>query len=313
MNKTLILFFDKNLYYFNNINNEEVQIESIFKKYGCVLNFILKLLKKINSKFTRLFYGSWYKKLDEYQKIIVLDTTLKFDINLLYNIQKKATTKELYLYSWNIVTDTRWFEKTYQLAVKSKFKYYSYDEGDCEKYKLNFNTIMYDANLTMEKDVIEYDTFFLGFLKDRKNDIQILYKALINANLKPKFIIVNRNNDNDSIDVNKYPFDFRDTYMNYFDYLKFVNKSTAILDIAQQGQLGYSMRVMESIFLDKKLITTNKHVKNSIFYNENNILIIDFNDISSKEIIDFLKKEFIPYNKKVKKYYSIEAWIKRFK
>lgn len=311
MEKTLILFNSRDLYYFNNIQNEQIEIASLFKKNNFFSNIIFKILRKLNSNLTRIFYESWYKNINKFQKIIVFDSTLKKDIRLLENIYKKATTDKLYFYSWNMVTDAKWFEKTKLLVEKAKFRYYSYDEGDCNKYNINFNTIMYDSYLSMNKTKIEYDTVFVGFLKDRKEDIQRLYKKLIDAELIPKFVIVTQNIN--QINRQEYPFDFRSNYLNYYDYLQLVNKSNAILDIAQQGQLGYSMRVMEAIFLNKKLITTNIHIKDAKFYNENNILIINFDDISATQINEFIDKKFIPYDEKIKKYYSMESWIERFK
>lgn len=58
-----------------------------------------------------------------------------------------------------------------------------------------------------------------------------------------------------------------------------VGTSRAILDIAQQKQDGYSMRVMEAIFFNKKLVTTNTAVKQSVFYDENNIFIVDLKQL----------------------------------
>ena len=69
---------------------------------------------------------------------------------------------------------------------------------------------------------------------------------------------------------------------------------------------------MEAIFFNKKLITTNKDVKNSMFYDPNNILIVDLDNVHSNELLDFYMKEFHPYSSKIRNYYSFESWVDRF-
>lgn len=61
------------------------------------------------------------------------------------------------------------------------------------------------------------------------------------AGLTPRFVIVSKGERKE-----KFPFEYRDDYVGYYDYLKMVGTSRAILDIAQQKQDGYSMRVMST-------------------------------------------------------------------
>lgn len=184
-----------------------------------------------------------------------------YDSQLLRNIAQKATNSKLYFYSWNIAKDESKFEITYNAVKNSGFQFYSYDRGECEKYGLKFNTIMYDRTLTLQTAHEQYDTLFLGYLKDRKEDILSLYDMFTSAGLTPRFVIVSKGERKE-----KFPFEYRDDYVGYYDYLKMVGTSRAILDIAQQKQDGYSMRVMEAIFFNKKLVTTNTAVKQSVAY-----------------------------------------------
>ncbi len=306
-NKTLVLFTDNNSYYFDRIHSPELTIRGLFYNHAELKNPFLKYLRKKGSNWTRLFYQDWYKHLNEYQKIIVLDTLYIFDVKLLENIARKAPDAKRYFYSWNMVKNEARFASSQKAARDAGFQYYSYDRGDCEKYGLHFNTIMYDKTLTLETVPPQYDTLFLGFLKDRKDDLLSLYKILASAGLKPNFVIVDYQQKHEDL-----PFTFRNDYIPYYDYLKMLENSRAILDISQQGQDGYSMRVMEAIFFNKKLITTNAHVKDSMFYDENNILIIDFGATTDEELRAFFEKPFRPYDESVRQYYSIEAWAARF-
>ena len=307
MDKTLVLFTDNNSYYFDRIHSPELTIRGLFYDHAELKNPILMFLRKKGSRWTRLFYQDWYKRLDEYQKIIVLDTLFIFDVKLMENIARKAPNAKRYFYSWNVVKNEARFASAQKAALDAGFRYYSYDKGDCEKYGLRFNTIMYDRTLTLEPAVPQYDTLFLGFLKDRKDDLLSLYEMLTSAGLKPNFVTVDLKHKHENL-----PFTFRSDYVSYYDYLKMVGDSRSILDIAQQGQDGYSMRVMEAIFFNKKLITTNAAVRQSNFYDENNILIIEFGATTAEELRAFFEKPFKPYDESVRQYYSIEAWADRF-
>lgn len=74
------------------------------------------------------------------------------------------------------------------------------------------------------------------------------------------------------------------------------------------------MRVMESIFRSKKLITNNASIKNYEFYNENNIFLLpaDLSELPEESLLDFLQKPFVPYPEEVLSYYDFDAWKERF-
>lgn len=303
--KTLMLTPDADAYYFSRVAIPDVDICSVFPNSPDKHGAVLKFFRKINSPLSRVYYMDWYKHLGEYDKIIITDVALDYDCRLLENIRKKNRHSQCYVYSWNIVKNEEKHNYLMKLAQKTDFRFYCYDKGTCSRYGLEFNTIMYDKSLRLPENKIECDMFFLGYLKDRKEKMIALHRAMTKDGLNPRFVIVGKNDGN-------LPFDFRESYVNYFDYLDMLSRSRAILDISQRGQDGYSMRVMEAIFFDKKLITTNKYVRDSIFYDENNIYIIDLERIDSNEIRNFFELEFHPYPESIKEYYSFEEWLNRF-
>lgn len=304
--KTLILTPDANAYYFNRIAIPNVDICSVFRDSPDKHDMLLKFYRKINSSLTRVYYLDWFKHIGEYSKIIITDVALDYDCKLLENIRSRAKNSKCYIYSWNIVKNEKKHHALMKLAEKTGFSFYCYDKGTCSRYGLKFNTIMYDKQLHLPDNKIECDMFFLGFLKDRKEKMVTLYEAMTKGGLNSRFVIVGKRDDN-------LPFDFRENYVNYYDYLSMLSRSRAILDISQRGQDGYSMRVMEAIFFDKKLITTNEYVRNSDFFDKNNIYVIDLEKIDTDEIKHFFELEFHPYPESVKNYYSFEEWLNRFK
>lgn len=307
MKKTLILFSTKNAYYFDLLKVENVDIYGVFRTANGTDNFALKIFRRINSPLTKYFYTEWYDKLNDYEKIIVFDTALQLDLMLLKNINRKNPTAKKYIYSWNIIKNEERYFQLRKQADTFGFEFYCYDKSNCKEYNMKFNTIMYHKNLVLESDVQESDTLFLGFLKDRKQKMKILYELLFKVGLKPKFVVVG------DCEKDVDGFEYRSEYVSYYDYLKMISRSKSILDIAQNGQDGFSMRVMEAIFFDKKLISTNIALKKADFYNPNNILIIDLENLNVEELKSFFDKPIEKYSEKTKEYYSFEKWIERFK
>lgn len=303
--KILVLTSDSDAYYFGSLAISNVDICSVFKDPPDKHPRFLKFFRKIKYPLTRLYYLDWYKQVKEYSKIIITDVVLDYDCKLLENIRRKSKHSRCYIYSWNLVKNEKKHYALMRLARKTDFSFYCYDKGTCSRYGLKFNTIMYDKELQLPNNENDCDMFFLGFLKDRKEKMLTLYEAMTKGGLKPRFVIVGKKEED-------LPFEYRESYVNYYKYLEMVSRSRAILDISQKGQDGYSMRVMEAIFFDKKLITTNQYVKDSIFYDENNIYVIDLERIDADEIKCFFELEFHPYPDDVKNYYSFEEWLNRF-
>ena len=99
-------------------------------------------------------------------------------------------------------------------------------------------------------------------------------------------------------------------YLEYEIYLDYVSKSNILLDIAQPGQSGYTLRVMEAFFFGKKLITNQKSVKEADFYDPNNIFIIDMD--SWDELDAFLQKDIVPLSSSIVEKYTYQSWLRRF-
>ena len=99
-------------------------------------------------------------------------------------------------------------------------------------------------------------------------------------------------------------------YINYNKYLNLVSKSKCILDFNINEQIGLSLRPLEALFFEKKLITNNSDIVNYSFYDKNNIFVIGIDEY--KDIKDFLNKPYNKIDKKIINYYDYKEWIKRF-
>ena len=88
-----------------------------------------------------------------------------------------------------------------------------------------------------------------------------------------------------------------------------------ILELTKKNQAGLTLRALEALFYEKKLITDNENIKEYDFYDSNNIFILKQDEELSakkkKELEDFLRKDFKIVSKEVKKQYTIENWLEK--
>lgn len=84
-------------------------------------------------------------------------------------------------------------------------------------------------------------------------------------------------------------------------------ESTIILDINHPNQTGLTMRTFEALGSGRKLITTNKNILNYQFYNPNNILIIERDQLTFPD--EFFKLKYLNYNETFYYEMSIHGWL----
>lgn len=277
-------------YFFQKIKDE---IYSIYKLKN--RERTLKLLNKPNiTKIERIIIRNGLEKWKN--KIKSLDFVLIFDAfytsRISEYIKKKNKKCKIYLYFWNDIN----FNNEQILSDKNIDSFFTFNKEDSLKHNIIYYNQFYTKDLKLRKTKEKYDIIFLGRDKGRKESIDKINQISQNLNLKTKFIVINEEKD----------------YMDYFEYLKnIVQKTKCILDYSLNTKSGYSLRVMESIFFNKKLITNNinfkyNHYKNNIFF------INDVNNINEKDLIKFLNSEFKNYDEEIKTKYDYFTWIEKF-
>lgn len=305
MQTTLILLQNKKSYFFEDVSIPNVQIDGVFRDHLIETNIVFKIVNRFFPFFKFLFYkNSWRKNIKQYSKIIIFDVAFRADLRILQYIRKNNKNVNIYVYYWNVVKNEKAFLLEKKVADSKNCAIYHYDQGDCKKFGLNFNSIMYSKTMKIPQNKIEYDCFFLGYSKGRDQELLAIYKLFSKSGITANFVVISNTKNYNELN-------YRSSRVEYDEYLDMLSKSRSILDIAQSGQEGLSLRVMEAIFFNKKLITTNKAVKETMFYDENNILI--FSDTTTAdEIKQFFNKPFKEYSQEIKDYYSIEQWVERF-
>ncbi|MCS3868280.1 hypothetical protein J3D55_001196 [Chryseobacterium ginsenosidimutans] len=293
LDKTLIIY-DSIQYFVPSIEKKGVRCFPSFRK----VNKIEKIFRKISFK-TGIKKSGWYG--DWRKHVTTIDTVIIFATNRFDFIEYLADNYpdiRIIVWYWNPVF--RCFDPS--KLKRKNIEYWSFDEDDCKKYNLKFNTTFYFDNIDVDKnEAIKFDVIFLGADKKRKSVLDKINKDLTAIKIKTLFHIVPDKGQPNPQDIKPLP---------YYDYLKLVSQSSCILDYIQAGQSGNTLRPMESIFFRKKLITNDKNIRKERFYDPANIFILDHDNFEN--INDFINGSYHEIRSELVNYYDFSTWLNRF-
>ena len=268
------LFFDRH-------NN----IESYF---SCTeKNILFKICKKLKIPLN-IFFGKWKKNIHKYDIVILFDNGYNYQISRY--IKKKNKKIKIIFWYWNSLVEY----KNKLIDDTNIDEIWTYNRFDAEKYGINYNPQFYDYVKKTENKEVKYDVVFMGRSKGRKEELLKLQNKFEEKSLTTNFNIIE--NEKNIIDYNLY--------------LEKVLESKCILDYSISKKCGLSLRPLEALFFEKKLITNNIDIVNYKFYNKNNIFILGVDDL--EEIEYFFHCEYKPIEPQIINYYSFEMWKERF-
>lgn len=250
----------------------------------------------------------------EYDFILIVKCDMT-PVCILKEFRRVYPKAKLCLYLYDSVKNIR--------GVQKKFRYFdichSFDSKDCKAYpELNLRPLFFaDQFRKPEKSGSEcqYDISFLGTIhSDRFKIIRGVRAAAERYGLKCYWFLYLQSNfiyyfyklrKKEFRGIPKSTFSF--SKMNAADIARVVDESRIILDIQHPKQTGLTMRTIEMIGMNKKLITTNPFISEYDFYNANNIMVVDRNDVRID--LDFLKKDFCPIPDDIYEKYSLRSWV----
>ncbi|MBW4360790.1 hypothetical protein [Flavobacterium taihuense] len=263
-----------------------------------LFNFILKTVFNTNIKNT--YYGKEIlKKLAEKNEVQDIILTIKGDFIDPKSISEfKKYTKKSIAYFNDSTTRCPKIKR----VIPSFDEVYSFEKEDCKKYKLNFITNWIYTSETDHKKTEEYQVFNISS-KDKRSAFLSKIAAILKENkINYKIIIFDKKSKNQDPNL-----EYITEQIPLVEVNNNLNKAQVLLDINRTGQKGLTFRVLESIGLEKKLITTNYDIKNYDFYNPNNILIID--EKKTEIPLAFFNNEYKKVPEEILKKYTLEGWI----
>ena len=240
-------------------------------------NHLLKILKGLKSG----------------DKVVVCD----YSQACLFYAIKKLTLPEvkLSLWLWNPIKNGRELISDIKLLKTLGVKCSTFDSEDAKTFNLNHLNTFYNMNVPRDLDddhEIKYDFYFLGVPKDRGDIIKQMQDNLSSYN--NLFV------------VPLHP----SQYITYSENIRNIKSARCLVDITQQQQYDITLRPLEALAYERKLITNNVNIKEYPFYRSNNIFIWGVDNLET--LCEFLST---PYDNSVesdiRRMFDVNYWLDR--
>ncbi|MGY0038960.1 hypothetical protein [Pedobacter sp. NJ-S-72] len=303
--------------------NYEKEIKSVLEGLGAKViwfddrpsnDFLSKSLIRINKNFLKnkinIYYQNILKQVggEEFDYLFFVNPE-SISFESLSKLKEAFPKAKSILYMWDSFKNRKQNLELLPLFT-SKF---TFDPHDAAKYGLKLRPLFYtDAYSQKETKEIHYDFLFVG---TAHSDRYTFVKKLLDANgiknfklyfyLSSKLLFLFKRLFDRSFKLVKYK-DVSFKSLSHSDISGFMSESKVVLDINHPNQIGLTMRTLETLGVQRKLVTTNKDILKYDFYNEANILLID----RENPKIDgaFFESPFLPSDSGTMFKYSIGGW-----
>ncbi len=304
-NDTILIFQEPNLYFFPHYKNITFKPYDISEKS---LSYLLyRALSICRIPFYQHFWGQWKKHIRTARQVIIFDYGYQYGMEKY--IHKINPECRVYLFMWNKI-DAAHKNHT---VFSDKSAIYSTDPEDCKQYHLKYQHIFYPKEYyTPYTREYQKKLFFIGHDKNRGQQIHALKKILTQSGIHCDIrVFTNRKDTSYLAEISDI---VTTSKLSYEQYLQELSRCGILLDIVQKGQTALTMRVLESLFLSKKLITNNQSIRTYDFYTSDNILILpEVWDSSLVPVLqEFIEKPFVPYSETILSQYDFSHWVENF-
>lgn len=276
---------------------KEFNVEEIPReKMGRILHTIYKVhtASRFNQKVQLPFKGIWsrfyglseyeFNKSEKYCVIILNGTLWKgYTYKYLNNLKEKNPNVKLVLVfhdSMKVLCYRKSVEKRLPL-----FDYiFSFDDEDCCKYGFShFYQIFSKPDFVCEDDKYKTDIFMAANGSSRVNVVHDVFVNLCKV-CKPYVLMTNVDPGDQIIDEGNKTIIYNEP-ISYRDELQYAYNTNCMLEIVNEGQSGITLRTVEAVCFNKKLLTNNYMIKNMPFYDTRYMKLIS----EMKNIEDYNK------------------------
>lgn len=245
------------------------------------------------------------------------DTVLFFAVKHLKDLcildrEVAAARKSVYL--WDPLSSIcrgpyrRWEYRTF--VGRLGMDIYTFDPVDAATLGVGYLPQVYrrpDAALTAAAAPAS-DVFFIGQDKHRSRQLARVAALLSEAGLTADLHIFRDRHTQEEPSLRPY---YTDSRVPYEATLPLVAASRCLLELVQKGQHGLTLRVMEALFMQKKLMTNNAAVISYDFYHPDNILVLT-PATTAADVARFMARPMHPIAADVVARHDISVWIRHF-
>lgn len=303
--KTLILKSDKGSFervYIEYMKCKGVETEAFYKSKGEFFRLISVLyMQKLRLPLQSIWYGKWKKNIKKYDIVILFDRN--YNWNIIEYIHKKNPKCRIIVWYWNPMFSLTRVPSRYRKLCEE----WSFDKGDCIRLGINYNNQFTFKELfkNREEQGAINDIYFVGSDKGRCRRLHWIKQYAESEGFSTNFIIVKDETSADEYSDYSKP-------ISYELNLKYLQESRCIIELNQENQDGLTVRCLEALFSQKKLITNNKSIEKYDFYKPCNIFIVDEENLSFEDIKKFLQVPYEPIDDFIIDNYDFISWYNHF-
>lgn len=187
---------------------------------------------------------------------------------------------------------------------------YSFDQNQCEKLGMTYLSQFFPMGRSHVSAVVgspnslKARALFIGREKGRGETLLRLADVLTQCGCDLDFRILV---DEGFPDKTKHHIT---RLVDYHESLEASLKASVLVEINQAGQSGFTLRTLEAAYFGKKLITNNKAVYESVFYDPSNVYVFDESQPwDLEEIKGFLSRQVKPVSPSIIYEYSPEHML----
>lgn len=322
VNQKNILFISASFFQY------EVAIVNKLKKLGANVDFfderpsnsiLTKGIIRVNSNLYKKKIQTYYQSIFEQTITKTYDYFLlikgeSVPFEFLKNFKLQHPECKMIFYAYDSVKE---YPKMLELT-----KYFdrslTFEPTDANEYPFEFRPLFYLETYQNQptKSDHQFDVSFIGSAHtDRYSVGENVRGQLDKMNLKSFFFYYSPSKSvyylKKLFDKNLQSFDIKKLSFNKLNHQEISDiyqNSFAVLDINKPFQFGLTMRTFETLASGKKLITTNPSIAKYPFFDTQNILIIDRNQIEIPA--EFFQTQFKELDSKDFEMLSMESWIR---
>lgn len=314
-------FFDYPEIIVNELNEMGYEVDFFDDRPSTIawIKAAIRINKNLIGTYIKKYFESVMKTVrnKKYDVVFLISgQSLSFSESMINEIKLCQKDAKFVLYQWDSQTNFPYIKQVQKYFDKC----YSFDRRDIEetpslKFLPLFYSRKYEEIGKRNNTNFKYDFCFVGtahpkkykFIKMMSEQLKSVYpNQFIYFFFPSPIVYFYRKIMNNELRKAKY---------NEFHYVPLKGKdmndvyetSRCVLDSAQDGQLGLTIRVLEALGAKKKLITTNEDVINYDFYKPENIYVYE-GKIDLENV--FFTHEYKEVSKEVYEKYSLRSWLK---
>ncbi len=282
-------------YYHDILNNKNVKfIDDYYPKTNKLNLFLfrfhysIKINRFINIPFKSLWYPYFFKNDFVEEKplcFIIMGTNLiLLKFGYLDYLKRNFPGAKFVCFFQDLLSKSCDFLSLDQ--IKTSFNLIlSFDKYEALRYGFQYFINPYSqVQIKNDQSYTKSDIFFIGRDKNRLNKIISICEFLQSFGLKCQFFIVGVKSENQIYCDGVTYID----WMSYDEILQRINNTQCLLDVVQDFSVGYTIRVLEAVVFNKKILSNNGEILNAPFYNSCNICYFDsLSEIQSEFLVDF--------------------------